>query len=91
MTNTITAARRREVFGWMRMILTGREASFYGLYEISERGTSWIGPFMFGAVAAATGSYRQAILSLIVLFVAGLVVLALTDPNQAIREAAQPV
>jgi UMF1 family MFS transporter len=32
-----------------RMIPLGREASFYGLYEISERGTSWIGPFMFGA------------------------------------------
>jgi hypothetical protein len=43
---------------------------------------------MFGAAGAATG---EAILSLIVLFVAGLVVPALSDPNQAIREAAQPV
>jgi UMF1 family MFS transporter len=59
-----------------RMIPPGREASFYGLYEISERGTSWIGPFLFGAVAAATGSYRQAILSLIVLFALGLLILA---------------
>ena len=73
-----------------RMIPPGREASFYGLYEISERGTSWIGPFLFGAVAAATGSYRQAILLLIVLFAAGLLILALTNPTQAIREAEQP-
>ena len=70
-----------------RMIPAGREASFFGLYEISERGTSWIGPFMFGAVAAVTNSYRQAILSLIVLFVAGMLILAVTDPDKAIREA----
>ena len=71
------------------MIPPGREASFYGLYEISERGTSWIGPFMFGAVAAVTGSYRQAILSLIVLFAAGLLILSLTNTDDAVREAEQ--
>ena len=53
-----------------RMIPEGREASFFGLYEISERGTSWLGPLVFGAVVGATNSYRQAILSLIVFFVA---------------------
>ena len=70
-----------------RMIPHGREASFFGLYEISERGTSWIGPLIFGAVAASTNSYRQAILSLIVLFVAGTVVLLLTDTTRAVHEA----
>lgn len=34
------------------------------------------------------GSYRQAVLSLIVPCVACLLILALTTPNQAIREAA---
>ena len=29
-------------------------------------------PFLFGLVVGATGSYRQAILSLIVLFIAGI-------------------
>jgi len=62
-----------------RMIPEGHEGSFFGIYEISERGTSWIGPIIFGAVAAATNSYRQALLSLIVLFVAGAVLLAATD------------
>ena len=27
-----------------RMIPAGREASFFGIYEVSERGTSWLGP-----------------------------------------------
>jgi MFS transporter, UMF1 family len=45
-----------------RMIPAGREASFFGIYEVSERGTSWIGPLIFGLVVSTTGSYRQAIL-----------------------------
>lgn len=70
-----------------RMIPPGREASFFGLYEISERGTSWIGPLIFGAVVGATNSYRQAILSLIVLFLGGILVLVTTDTDRAIRDA----
>ena len=70
-----------------RMIPPGFEASFFGLYEVSERGTSWIGPFIFGIVVGHTGSYRQAILSLIVLFAIGTIILALTDTGRAIREA----
>jgi UMF1 family MFS transporter len=70
-----------------RMIPAGREASFFGIYEISERGTSWIGPLIFGAVVGATGSYRQAILSLIVLFIAGIAILAITNTEQAVRDA----
>jgi UMF1 family MFS transporter len=70
------------------MIPAGREASFFGLYEISERGTSWIGPVLFGIVAARTNSYREAILSLIVLFIAGMAVLLLTDTDRAVRDAA---
>ena len=72
---------------YSRMIPRGREASFFGVYEISERGTSWIGPILFGIVAAATNSYRQAMLSLIVLFLAGMIALLFTDTERAIRDA----
>ena len=72
---------------YSRMIPPGREASFFGVYEISERGTSWIGPILFGIVAAATNSYRQAMLSLIVLFVGGMIALLFTDTERAIRDA----
>jgi MFS transporter, UMF1 family len=70
-----------------RMIPKGREASFFGLYEVSERGTSWLGPLLFGAVVAATDSYRQALLSLIILFVVGTIILYLTDTDKAIHDA----
>jgi UMF1 family MFS transporter len=70
-----------------QMIPSGHEAAFFGVYEITERGTSWIGPFMFGLVASVTGSYRQAILSLIVLLLAGMVMLVLTDTKRAVHDA----
>ena len=70
-----------------RMIPAGYEAAFFGIYEVSERGTSWMGPQLFGIVVARTGSYREAILSVIVLFIAGAIILALTDTARAIREA----
>jgi len=72
---------------YSQMIPAGREASFYGVYEISERGTSWIGPVLFGMVVASTNSYRQAMLSLIVLFLAGMAGLLFTDTDRAIAEA----
>jgi UMF1 family MFS transporter len=70
-----------------KMIPAGKEASFFGLYEVSERGTSWMGPLLFSIVIARTGSYRLALLSLIFFFVVGLIVLSITNTDKAIREA----
>lgn len=70
-----------------QMIPQGREASFFGIYEVSERGTSWMGPLVFSVVVASTNSYRHAILSLIVFFVVGLIILSVTDTDKAIHEA----
>ncbi len=70
-----------------QMIPAGREASFFGFYEISERGTAWMGSFIFATVVALTGSYRQALLSLIILFIVGMAILFTTDTARAVREA----
>jgi UMF1 family MFS transporter len=72
-----------------RMIPAGREAAFFGLYEVSERGTSWMGPLLFSVVIARTGSYRQALLSLVFFFVLGLILLATTNTDKGVREANQ--
>ena len=72
---------------YSRMIPTGREAAFFGIYEVSERGTSWMGPLLFSIVIARTGSYRQALLSLIFFFVLGLILLAITNTEKGIKEA----
>ena len=70
-----------------KMIPKGRESAFFGIYAISERGTSWLGPIVFGLVAQLSNSYRPAILALIFFFVVGSVILLLTDTNKAIKEA----
>ncbi len=70
-----------------QMIPRGRESSFFGLYEISEKGTSWLGNLVFGIVVASTGSYRHAILAIIVFFIVGSVILLFTDTTKAIHEA----
>ena len=36
----------------------GKEAEYFGFYEISDRGTSWLGPLAFGLTYQLTGSYR---------------------------------
>ena len=72
---------------YSQMIPAGRESSFFGLYEISEKGTSWMGQLMFTIIVGATGSFRYAILGLIVFFIVGSVILLFTDTDRAIHEA----
>ncbi len=70
------------------MVPVGREASFFSLYEVTSQGTAFLAPLLFTVVVDATGSFRQAILSLIALFVAGLVLLVRTDTTAAAAAAA---
>lgn len=72
---------------YSQMIPNGRESSFFGLYEISERGTTLVGSLVFGIVVGITGSFRQAILSMILFFAVGIIILLFTDTNRAIHEA----
>lgn len=69
------------------MIPKGREAEYFSLYEISERGTSWLGPLLFGLSLQFTGSYRIAIVSLVIFFILGLILLFRVDIKEAVREA----
>jgi UMF1 family MFS transporter len=72
-----------------QMIPLGRESEFFSFYEISERGTSWLGPLLFGVVNQITGSLRLGILSLLVFFVVGLIILVFVNVQQAITQAQQ--
>ncbi|MBI3328186.1 MAG: MFS transporter [Nitrospinae bacterium] len=69
------------------MIPRGQEAEYFSLYEVSERGTSWLGPLLFGLALQFTGSYRMAILSLVIFFLLGLVLLTRVDIRKAAIEA----
>jgi UMF1 family MFS transporter len=81
-----TQALSRSLFS--QMIPKGREAEYFSLYEISDKGTSWMAPLFFGLALQFTGSYRIAIVSLIVFFAAGLAILLRIDVKRAVDEAA---
>ena len=72
-----------------QMIPASREAEYFGFYEIAARGTSWLGPLVFGVVNQIVGSQRQAILSLIAFFGIGLALLAPVRVRQAMLDAGQ--
>jgi len=69
-----------------QLIPDGKEAEYYSFYEVSERGTSWTGPLLFGIMNQAFGSLRPAILSLIFFFVMGLILLPFVNVPKGIEE-----
>ncbi|KQS54664.1 MFS transporter [Geodermatophilus sp. Leaf369] len=80
-----TQALSRSLFS--HLIPPGKEAEYYGFYEISDRGTSWLGPLAFGLTYQLTGSYRYAIISLVVFFVLGFLALARLPMRRAVIAA----
>lgn len=78
---------------YSQLVPAGREAEYFSLYQAGERGTSWFGTLLFGLVHQLTGSYRPAILALLVFFVAGGLVLRTVNVRQGISDAGneQPV
>ncbi|WP_370248477.1 MFS transporter [Nocardioides sp.] len=84
-----TQALSRSFFSLL--IPRGREGEYFALYNACERGTSWLGTFVFGLVFQLTDSYRPALLALLVFFVVGGALLLRVDPERGIREAGNDV
>jgi UMF1 family MFS transporter len=78
-------ALSRSIFSMM--VPAGREAEYFSIYEVSDKGTSWFGPLLFGLALQWTGSFRVAVLSLILFFVLGMALLAKVDVRRAAIEA----
>lgn len=72
-----------------QMVPKGKEAEYFSIYEISDKGTSWLGPMFYGLALQWTGSYQAAILSLIVFFAAGLAILARVDVKKGESDLAR--
>jgi len=70
---------------YARMIPRGHTAEFFGFYNMLGKFAAILGPLMIGLVGAMTGSPRAGILSLLVLFVAGAMLLIRVNPDMADR------
>ncbi len=69
-----------------QMVPNGKEAEYYSFYEVSERGTSWTGPLIFGLANQIGGSLRYGILALIFYFIAGLIILPMVNVKKAMDD-----
>jgi UMF1 family MFS transporter len=78
-------ALSRSIFS--QLIPRDEEAEYFGIYEIASDGTTWIGPLLFGVAYQVTGSYRIAIISLLVFFAVGFLALAKVPMRRAIIDA----
>ncbi len=54
----------------------GREGEYFGVYAFAGKTSAILGPLLFGTISALTGSQRPALLSVVLLFLGGLMVLA---------------
>jgi MFS transporter, UMF1 family len=74
---------------YAQIIPKAKEAEYYSIYEVSDKGTSWLCPILFGLTMQFTHSYRLAILSLVVFFIAGTLVLLKVDMARGERDVVQ--
>ncbi|MGW0810374.1 MFS transporter [Nonomuraea sp. NPDC002799] len=84
-----TQALSRSLFS--QVIPKGREAEYFSLLQISDKGSAFIGSLTVTIALQLTNSYRIAIVSMIVFFIVGFVLLALTNLPKAIRAAGNEV
>ncbi len=68
-----------------------RESEFFGFYVLSGKFASITGPLIFGFISDWTGSQRLAVISLLPLFVIGLILMLSIDADRALRAAQDPV
>ncbi|MCX5389456.1 MFS transporter [Streptomyces sp. NBC_00094] len=73
------------------LVPRGKEAEYFSAYEMSDRGLSWLGPLVFGLAYQLTGSYRDAIISLVIFFAVGFALLARVPVRRAVEEAGNPL
>lgn len=69
------------------MIPKHKSSELFGFFSVFEKFGALFGPAIFGATIAATGSSRNAILSVTLFFVAGALVLAFVDVEEGQRVA----
>ena len=78
-------ALSRSIFA--QLVPEGAEAEYFSIYEITDKGTSWLGPLAVGIALQLSGQYRLAVLSLIFFFVAGLLILTRVNVEQGTLDA----
>ena len=72
---------------YARLIPVGKEGEFFGFYNMLGKFAAVIGPVLMGWVTLATGSVRLGILSILILFILGALLLTKVDFEEGERLA----
>lgn len=80
-----TQALSRSLFA--SLIPLHKSGEFFGFYSVFEKFSSILGPLVFAATIAVTGSSRNAILSVILFFIVGAALLSLVNEAEGRRAA----
>ena len=78
-------ALSRSLFG--SMTPKARSGEFFGFFDISSKFAGIAGPLLFGVVGHLTGTSRLSIVSLVIFFIVGMLLLRLVDEDEGIRVA----
>jgi UMF1 family MFS transporter len=78
-------ALSRSLYG--AMVPRSRSAEFFGFFGLSAKFAGIFGPMVFGLVSQLTGQSRFSIISVVVFFIVGALVLSRVDVDEGIRVA----
>jgi len=78
-------ALSRSLFG--RMMPKSKSAEFFGFFSVSEKFAGIAGPFVFGVVGQLVGHSRLSIVSLIIFFIIGAILLSRVNVEEGIAIA----
>lgn len=70
-----------------RMLPRSKSAEFFGFFSVSEKFAGIAGPLVFGLVGQLVGHSRLSIVSLVVFFIIGAILLSRVDEKEGIRVA----
>jgi UMF1 family MFS transporter len=79
-------AMSRSYYG--RLIPSDRAGEFFGFYNMMGKFAAVLGPLLMGLTAVITGNSRMAIVSLVILFIGGAVLLLISAQSVAPKTAA---
>ncbi|KAF9962152.1 Autophagy protein 22 [Mortierella alpina] len=79
-------------FGVARVMMAelcpeGDENEWFSLFQLADKGSSWIGPFVTGAIQSVTGEFRAGFWFPLALFITGGALLMTVDVNKGKDEA----
>jgi UMF1 family MFS transporter len=70
-----------------KMMPKSKSAEFYSFFSISEKIAGTVGPLVFGAVSRLMGGSRLSVVSLIIFFIAGGILLTRVNVNEGMKVA----